>query len=73
MSMSAKASPHENALAERVNGILKGEYGLDRLLEDQPKAIVKVDQSMASYNLKRPHDSIGGSSPEQKHNEDHWN
>jgi putative transposase len=70
ISMAAKGSPHENALAERVNGILKSEYQLGRSIENETKALAKVDQSIASYNLKRPHNSIGGNTPEQKHNED---
>lgn len=72
ISMAAKGSPHENALAERVNGILKSEYQLGNLIENESKALTKVDQSIASYNLKRPHNSIGGYTPEQKHNEDNW-
>lgn len=72
ISMAAKGSPHENALAERVNGILKSEYDLGRLIDNQSKAISKVDLAIVSYNLKRPHNSIGNYTPEQKHNEDNW-
>lgn len=72
ISMTAKGSPHENALAERVNGILKGEYDLGKTLEDEPKALLKVETSISSYNLKRPHNSLGNDTPEQRHGEDNW-
>ena len=32
--MTQNGDPHENAIAERVNGILKDEFGLDRIMED---------------------------------------
>lgn len=73
ISMAAKGSPHENALAERVNGILKQEYGLGKTLEGQDKAYQITSAAIASYNTKRPHLSIDGYTPEQKHGEDNWN
>lgn len=72
ISMAAKGSPQENPLAERVNGILKGEYDLSKSLEDEQKALLKVADSIASYNLKRPHNSLGDHTPEQRHGEDNW-
>jgi len=72
ISMSAKGSPQENPLAERVNGILKDEYGLGKLLDNEDQALQKVETSIGSYNQKRPHNSLDDDTPEQKHNEDNW-
>jgi putative transposase len=72
ISMAAKGSPQENPLAERVNGILKGEYDLGKSLEDGQKALLKVENSIASYNLRRPHNSLDDDTPEQRHGEDNW-
>ena len=72
ISMAAKGSPHENALAERINGILKQEYGLGKVIENQDKARQMVDQAIASYNYKRPHQRLQGQTPEQVHSADNW-
>jgi transposase InsO family protein len=72
ISMAAKGSPQENPLAERVNGILKDEYDLGKPLDNDVKALLKVENSIGSYNMKRPHNSLEGDTPEQKHNEDIW-
>ncbi len=72
ISMAAKGSPQENPLAERVNGILKDEYDLGKPLDNEDKTLSKVESSIGSYNLKRPHNSLDGDTPEQKHNEDNW-
>ena len=72
ISMAAKGSPHENALAERINGILKQEYGLGKVIENQDKARQMVDQAIASYNCKRPHQKLEGQTPEQVHSADNW-
>ena len=72
ISMAAKGSPHENALAERINGILKQEYGLGKVIENQDKARQMVDHAIASYNCKRPHQRLDGQTPEQVHGADNW-
>ena len=46
---------YENALAERVNGILKIEYGLDDLFLDWQHAHAAVQEAVWLYNYERPH------------------
>lgn len=72
ISMAAKGSPHENALAERINGILKQEYGLGKVIDREDQARQKVDAAIASYNCKRPHQSLQGQTPVQMHGTDNW-
>lgn len=63
ISMTENGDPLENAVAERVNGILKGEY----LFRFNPKTIVEAQQILARqihlYNTDRPHMSIGNMTP----------
>lgn len=70
ISMTSKGSPHENALAERINGILKQEYGLGKSLESEDKAVRLVAAAVTSYNDRRPHQSLKGQTPQQVHNAD---
>lgn len=72
ISMAAKGSPHENALAERVNGILKQEYGLGKSIDNQQIAIKMVNKAIESYNCKRPHNSLAGQTPTQIHGHVNW-
>lgn len=72
ISMASKGSPHENALAERINGILKQEYGLGKVIDNQDQARQKVDAAITSYNCKRPHQSLEGQTPEQVYGADNW-
>lgn len=72
ISMASKGSPHENALAERVNGILKQEYGLGKVIESVEKARQMVETAVESYNCKRPHQSLQGQTPQQIHGKDKW-
>jgi transposase InsO family protein len=70
ISMRQDADPYENAIAERVNGILKDDFGLNLTL--QSKTILKqhVVQSIALYNQLRPHMSIEMLTPNQAHKQD---
>ncbi|WP_258102386.1 IS3 family transposase [Marinoscillum pacificum] len=70
ISMASKGSPHENALAERINGILKHEYGLNKIIESEERARRMVELAVESYNSKRPHNSLSGLTPEQAHSAD---
>lgn len=47
--------PYQNPIAERVNGILKTELGLDHCFPNYQKALEKVQQSVYIYNNERPH------------------
>ncbi|WP_420575372.1 IS3 family transposase [Ekhidna sp.] len=72
ISMASKGSPHENALAERINGILKQEYDLCKAIDSEEKARQLVEVAVASYNTRRPHLSLQGQTPEQAHGADNW-
>lgn len=67
MSMTEKNHSAENALAERVNGILKQEFWLDREFADGQEARQATVQSIRTYNERRPHGSLGLSTPNQIH------
>lgn len=57
ISMTENGDPYENAIAERVNGILKVEY-LQKRYKDQITAGKDVTRAIYLYNNKRPHLSI---------------
>jgi transposase InsO family protein len=67
ISMTQDGSPYDNAIAERVNGILKQEYGLDETIEDITTLKQMVRQAIISYNNHRPHFSCSLLTPEQMH------
>ena len=67
ISMTQTGSPYDNAVAERINGILKQEFGLDEPFETIGQAKRQVDQSVRLYNTYRPHLSNGYLTPEQMH------
>jgi putative transposase len=69
MSMTEKNHSAENALAERVNGILKQEYWLDANFETKPAARRAAKQSVHLYNNRRPHTALGFRTPEKVHSE----
>lgn len=66
ISMSQQADPYENALAERVNGILKQEL-LQASYANIKQASAEVDKAIVIYNQKRPHMSIDLQIPHQAH------
>lgn len=69
ISMTEESSPYENAVAERVNGILKDEFGMDDIFEDITQAKKQLSQSVLSYNQKRPHQSNYMLTPLQMHSQ----
>ena len=66
ISMTEKGDPLENAIAERVNGILKTE-----LLEKEYPNFTTAQQAIAvaisTYNYLRPHNSINNLKPVDAH------
>jgi len=62
-SMGAVGNCYENALAERVNGILKCEYNLDSLFIDLTHAQQTVKEAIWLYNFERPHTSLNYHKP----------
>jgi transposase InsO family protein len=66
ISMTEKGDPLENALAERVNGILKQEL-LEEVFPDFETAQREVAIACSTYNHLRPHGSIDNLKPAQAH------
>ena len=66
ISMTEKGDPLENALAERVNGILKQEL-LEEVFCDFETAQREVAVACSTYNHLRPHGSIDNLKPAQAH------
>ena len=69
MSMSESNHCAQNALAERMNGILKQEYGLGTEFHSKALAHRLVRQSIELYNTRRPHGALGNRIPAQVHQE----
>ena len=65
-SMTDGYDCYQNALAERVNGILKGELLLHRPADLQ-QARKMVEQSVRIYNEERPHQSLHYKTPDEVH------
>ena len=66
-SMTEKYDPYANAVAERVNGILKDEFQLEEYDVDTETMEKLVKDSVNIYNTKRPHYSCYMLTPEQMH------
>ena len=66
-SMGEVGNCYENALAERMNGILKLEYGLDDLFVDLEQATESTAQAIALYNYDRPHLALDYRVPAKVH------
>lgn len=67
ISMSEINHCAENALAERINGILKVEYALDQRFATKKQARVAVEQAVHLYNTRRPHTSLAMRCPQEIH------
>lgn len=67
LSTTQKYDPYENAVAERINGILKYEFGLKRTLPSLDVARKMVKQAVEIYNNERPHWSLDLKNPEMAH------
>ena len=67
ISMTETDHCAENALAERMNGILKQEYGLGAEFASKADAHRAVQQSIWLYNTKRPHTALGYRVPAEVH------
>jgi transposase InsO family protein len=67
VSMTEANHCYENALAERVNGILKDEYSLDAMFIDHGHALRACVEAIRLYNTRRPHCALGLKTPEEVH------
>lgn len=70
MSMTERNHSAENALAERMNGILKQEYWLDADFESKQAARRATAHGIDLYNNRRPHTALGFKTPEKVHSDD---
>ena len=77
ISMTENGDPLENAIAERVNGILKTEWIYDMKFKTKIEAKEEVNRIINIYNNHRPHCSLDLLTPEQAHSHSgnlkkHW-
>jgi transposase InsO family protein len=67
ISMTETDHCAENALAERINGILKSEYSLDLEFQNKEQARRAVLQAVHLYNTRRLHTSLKYRVPAEVH------
>lgn len=67
ISMTEKNHCYENSQAERLNGILKQEYGLGDTFADKADAYDAVRQAIWLYNYRRPHGKLSNQFPMTVH------
>jgi putative transposase len=54
-SMTHNSDPYENAVADRINGILKQEFYIDKYNKDLSIMKQIIKETVDIYNEKRPH------------------
>lgn len=62
-SMTNESHCYQNAIAERVNGILKDEFNLDAVFLSFEQMLSAVRNAIKVYNTKRMHWSLGLKTP----------
>ena len=67
ISMTEENHCAENSHAERLNGILKQEYGLGMTFNNKSHAQKAVEQAVWLYNNRRPHNKLDMSCPAEVH------
>jgi transposase InsO family protein len=67
ISMGEIGNPYDNAIAERVNGILKTEFFLSSTFASFQHANQAVVEAVNMYNELRPHMSIEYMTPSRKY------
>ena len=67
ISMTQTGSPYDNAVAERINGILKNELMLDGIFRSYSDAAGAVQNAIDVYNRIRPHMTCGNLTPQKAH------
>jgi putative transposase len=69
ISMTEENHCYENAQAERLNGILKQEYGLGETFRSKLEVGPAVAEAVNLYNHRRPHGALSNRFPMQVHQE----
>lgn len=64
-SMTDESHCYQNAVAERVNGILKNEFNLDSVFENFAELQRAVIKAILIYNTKRTHWSLALRTPQE--------
>ncbi len=67
VSMTENGDPYENAIAERINGILKYEFLIIDGFKNHLDALKVIKESIGIYNDERPHLSCEMLTPNQTH------
>ena len=67
ISMTENGDPYENALAERINGIIKTEFNLYNSQLGFEATCQLIQASITVYNEERPHGSCDFLTPQQAH------
>ena len=67
ISMTENGDPYENAIAERVNGILKYEFLIIDGFKNHLQALEVISESINIYNESRPHLSCQMLTPNNAH------
>jgi len=67
ISMTENGDPLENAIAERINGIIKDEYLETYEIDNLTNAKKLLKTTVELYNSERPHMSISNFTPETIH------
>ena len=68
--MTQNSYPYENAVAERINGILKQEFDIDKYNVETKLRRKIVNESIEIYNQIRPHFSNHYLTPNQMHDQE---
>lgn len=66
-SMTESYDPYQNAIAERINGILKDEFNLQQGFREHSIAGKVIKESIEIYNTERPHFSCELLTPTIRH------
>ena len=67
ISMTEDGDPLDNAIAERINGILKEEYLRHYSINSLSEAKQALERTVNLYNNQRPHMSLGMNTPQLIH------
>ena len=67
MSTTQQSDPYENAIAERINGILKYEFGLRKTIASIAIARAMIKEAVDIYNTDRLHWSLDLKTPQMVH------
>jgi transposase InsO family protein len=67
ISMTEDGNPLDNAIAERINGILKTEWLNEMRLRNKKHVRLELNKIIKIYNTQRPHCSLSMMTPQQAH------